>query len=215
MPHGYFITFEGVDGGGKTTQLERLAAALRERGLTVVTTREPGGTATAEQIRRVVLDKDLVMGARTELLLYLAARAEHVEHVIRPALAAGHVVLCDRFADSTLVYQGVVRGLPLDEVERLCRFAAEGVTPDRTILLDADPRALLARRADRQVEDRLEQEGLVFQEKVREGFLALWRRHGSRICRIDALRPADAVTRDILAALAGGDRFPRKDTNHV
>lgn len=215
MPHGYFITLEGVDGGGKTTQLERLAAALRERGLTVVTTREPGGTATAEQIRRVVLDKDLVMGARTELLLYLAARAEHVEHVIRPALAAGHVVLCDRFADSTLVYQGVVRGLPLDEVERLCRFAAEGVTPDRTILLDADPRALLARRADRQVEDRLEQEGLVFQEKVREGFLALWRRHGNRICRIDALRPADAVTRDILAALAGGDRFPRKDTNHV
>ena len=124
MPHGYFITLEGVDGGGKTTQLERLAAALRERGLTVVTTREPGGTATAEQIRRVVLDKDLIMGARTELLLYLAARAEHVEHVIRPALAAGHVVLCDRFADSTLVYQGVVRGLPLDEVEQLCRFAS-------------------------------------------------------------------------------------------
>ena len=198
---GYFITLEGVDGGGKTTQIERLAAVLRKRGRTVVTTREPGGTAAAEQIRRVVLDKDLVIGARTELLLYLAARADHVEHIIRPALAAGHVVLCDRFADSTLVYQGFVRGLPLDEVERLCRFAAGDLEPDRTILLDADPRDLLARREDRHVEDRLELEGLAFQEKVREGFLELWRQHGDRIRRIDALQPADVITEEILATL--------------
>jgi dTMP kinase len=124
-----------------------------------------------------------------------------VEHIIRPALAAGHVVLCDRFADSTLVYQGFVRGLPLDEVERLCRFAAGDLEPDRTILLDADPRDLLARREDRHVEDRLELEGLAFQEKVREGFLKLWRQHRDRIRRIDALQPADVITEEILATL--------------
>ena len=209
MQQGYFITLEGVDGGGKTTQIQRLAAAFAARGIDTVTTREPGGTVAAEHIRDVVLDKDLTMNARTELLLYLAARAEHVDHVVRPALAAGKVVLCDRFSDSTMVYQGFVRGIPLDQVASLCDFASQGLRPDLTILLDADPKDLLARRTQRHVEDRLELEGLAFQEKVREGFLALARREPQRICVLDALQTAGAIQTEILTEVKKRVILPR------
>ena len=209
MQQGYFITLEGVDGGGKTTQLRRLADAFADCGVPAVCTREPGGTAAADRIRGVVLDKDLTMNARTELLLYLAARAEHVDHVVRPALAAGKVVLCDRFSDSTMVYQGFVRGIPPDQVAALCEFAAQGLRPDLTILLDADPQDLLARRTQRRVEDRLEREGLAFQKQVREGFLALARREPQRICVVDALQTADAVQAEILTAVEKRGILPR------
>ena len=197
MKQGRFITMEGVDGSGKTTQLQLTARFLLDRGYDVVTTREPGGTKMAERIRSLVLDADAAINARTEVLLYLAARAEHVETVIKPALAEGKVVLCDRFADSTMVYQGFVRGIETDKVKALCEFAADGLQPELTLLLDAAPEALLQRRADRGVRDRFEQEGLDFQKKVRAGFLSLANAEPARIKKVNALQNAEAVQADI------------------
>ena len=151
----------------------------------------------AERIRSLVLDADAAINARTEVMLYLAARAEHVETVIKPALAAGKVVLCDRFDDSTMVYQGFVRGIETDKLKGLCKFAADGVQPELTILLDAAPEALLQRRADRGVQDRFEQEGLDFQKKVREGFLLLANAEPERVKKVHALQPAEAVQAEI------------------
>ena len=197
MKKGCFITMEGVDGSGKTTQLQLTARYLLQCGYDLVTTREPGGTKMAERIRSLVLDADAVINARTEVMLYLAARAEHVEQVIKPALAAGKVVLCDRFADSTMVYQGFVRGVEIAKVQALCEFAADGLQPELTILLDAAPEALLQRRLDRGVQDRFEQEGLDFQKKVREGFLSLADKEPHRIKKVNALQNTDAVQADI------------------
>lgn len=197
MKQGRFITMEGVDGSGKTTQLQLTASYLLDCGYEVVTTREPGGTKLAERIRNIVLDADAAVDPRTEVLLYLAARAEHVEKVIRPALEAGKVVLCDRFADSTMVYQGFVRGIEADKVKALCEFAADDLQPELTILLDAAPEALLQRRADRGVKDRFEQEGLDFQKKVRTGFLLLANDEPMRIKKVNALQNTDAVQADI------------------
>ena len=197
MNKGHFITMEGVDGSGKTTQLQLTARYLLQCGYDLVTTREPGGTKMAERIRSLVLDADVSINARTEVLLYLAARAEHVATVIKPALEAGKIVLCDRFADSTLVYQGFVRGILPETVASLCDFAAEGITPELTIMLDAAPEALLQRRADRGVKDRFEQEGLDFQKKVRAGFLMLASKEPERIKRVNALQNVDAVQEDI------------------
>ena len=197
MKQGRFITMEGVDGSGKTTQLQLTARFLLDRGYDVVTTREPGGTKMAERIRGLVLDADAAINARTEVMLYLAARAEHVETVIKPALAEGKVVLCDRFADSTMVYQGFVRGIETDKVKALCEFAADGLQPDLTLLLDAAPEALLQRRADRGVRDRFEQEGLDFQKKVRAGFLSQANAEPARIKKVNALQNTEAVQTDI------------------
>jgi dTMP kinase len=197
MKQGRFITMEGVDGSGKTTQLQMTARYLLQCGYDLVTTREPGGTKMAERIRGLVLDADTAINARTEVMLYLAARAEHVETVIKPALAAGKVVLCDRFADSTLVYQGYVRGIEIAKVKALCEFAADSLQPELTILLDAAPEALLQRRLDRGVQDRFEQEGLDFQKKVRDGFLSLANTDPARIKRVNALQNTDAVQADI------------------
>ena len=197
MKKGFFITMEGVDGSGKTTQLQLTARYLLDCGYEVVTTREPGGTKLAERIRNVVLDADAAVNPRTEVLLYLAARAEHVEKVIRPALEAGKIVLCDRFEDSTMVYQGFVRGVESDKVKALCGFAADGLQPDLTILLDAAPEALLQRRADRGVKDRFEQEGLDFQKKVRAGFLLLANADPARVKKVNALQNTDAVQAEI------------------
>lgn len=201
MKQGRFITMEGVDGSGKTTQLQLTARYLLQCGYDLVTTREPGGTQMAERIRGLVLDADTAINARAEVMLYLAARAEHVETVIKPALAAGKVVLCDRFADSTLVYQGFVRGIEIAQVKALCGFAADGLQPELTILLDAAPEALLQRRLDRGVQDRFEQEGLDFQKKVREGFLSLADGDPARIKRVNALQNTDAVQADIQKVL--------------
>ena len=174
MKKGCFITMEGVDGSGKTTQLQLTARYLLDRGYA-----------------------DAAVNPRTEVLLYLAARAEHVEKVIRPALEEGKIVLCDRFADSTMVYQGFVRGVEIDKVKALCAFAADNVQPELTILLDAAPEALLQRRADRGVQDRFEQEGLDFQKKVRDGFLLLANADPERVKKVHALQPAEAVQTEI------------------
>ena len=146
---GKFITFEGADGGGKSTQVQLAATWLQQRGYEVVTTREPGGTVLAEKVRELVLDPALPLNTTSQTLLYLAARSEHVEKVIRPALAAGKIVLCDRFSDSTLVYQGLAVGKAWDEVVellRLCSFATAGLEPDLTLVLDGRPEELAKRR---------------------------------------------------------------------
>ena len=143
MEKGLFISFEGADGTGKTTQIERIASWLEKQGYEVVCTREPGGTKAAEKIRALVLDAELAMGHKTETLLYLAARADHIKQLIEPALQAGKMVLCDRFSDSTFVYQGRGRGMDLKTLKMLDDFATGNLHPDLTILLDGDPEDLV------------------------------------------------------------------------
>lgn len=202
MKKGYFITLEGPDGSGKSTQLELLAVYLRQNGREVVCTREPGGSEAAERLRQLVLDPQLAIDARTETLLYLAARADHLDKVVRPALSAGKIVLCDRFSDSTLVYQGFVRGLPLTELQQLNVFATGGLEPDLTLLLDGDPGLLAGRRTQRGVTDRFENEGLAFQISVRQGFIELSKACPQRIRVINALQEQDAVLSCLIKELA-------------
>jgi len=191
---GFFVTFEGGEGTGKTTQLTRLLTALRAAGRDPVETREPGGTAIGNQIRKLLLDRGNVrMAAPTELLLYEASRAQLVHEVIRPALAAGRIVLCDRFTDSTTAYQGYGRGLELSLVARLNALGSDGVTPDLTFLFDLDPAVGLARAAERlrapgTRADRIEGEVLAFHQRVREGFRALASAEPDRFMVVDASR---------------------------
>lgn len=198
MHKGIFITFEGPDGSGKTTQIKKLEAELKTRGYEVICTREPGGTEAAEAMRDIVLDPKLPIKAEAETLLYLAARAEHVEKVIAPALEVGKIVLCDRFSDSTMVYQGFTRGMDVELLEVMNNFATKGLAPDLTFLLDGEPKQLLTRRNTRGVEDRFELEGLAFQEQVRHGFLVLAKKHPERIVIIDSLRDQEIIARDLL-----------------
>ncbi|MBS1702313.1 MAG: dTMP kinase [Armatimonadetes bacterium] len=195
-----FVTFEGPEGAGKSTALQAVAAELRTLGREVTTTREPGGGPLGKRIRQMLLEEDAV-SAETELLLFLADRANHVETIIRPALAAGHVVLCDRHADSTLVYQGYGRGLPLDFLRAGNAFATRGLVPDRTLLFDLDPSVGLARLGGREV-NRLDQEPLDFHRRVREGFLTLAHEEPSRFVVLDAtMPPADLAAAALTAIL--------------
>ena len=189
-----FISFEGADACGKSTQVQLLAETLRTQGRELIITREPGGTKVAEKIRDILLDKELQISARGELLLYLAARAEHVQQVIKPALQAGKIVICDRFLDSTLVYQGLARGLGLTEVLRLNDFATQGLLPEVTFWLAATREVLEMRRLRRGVpQDRLELEQESFKELVRQGFAQLQERYPTRIKKIDASQEISAV----------------------
>jgi dTMP kinase len=182
---GVFITFEGLDGCGKSTQMELLAGALQERGYVVLVTREPGGTALGEAIRDLLLDpRHHGMSARSEALLYAAARAHLVSQVIRPALADGQVVLCDRYLDSSLAYQGYGRGLGHDEIVTLNVWATECLFPDLTLFLDLDDSLRSTRLAA--VPDRLEAEDDEFHRRVGEGYRELLTLHPHRIRRIDA-----------------------------
>lgn len=194
------MTVEGPDGAGKTTQLALLADCLRAQGEEVVMTREPGGTPAGEAIRTILLAPEMTLGERSELLLYLAARAEHVRMVVRPALSRGAIVLCDRFYDSTLVYQSMVRGLPLETVLQINDFATDGLEPDITFLFDAEPALLAERIGRRGVQDRMELEGLAFQQKVRQGFLTLAARFPERIVTLNAGQSQDEVFRTMFRA---------------
>ncbi|MBX7252064.1 MAG: dTMP kinase [Candidatus Promineofilum sp.] len=198
-----FITLEGPEGAGKTTQLRGLAEFLRGRGFHVVTTREPGGTAIGDQIRHVLHDTDnAAMSPTAEVLLYAASRAQLVAEVIRPALAAGHVVLCDRYADSTMAYQGYGRGLDRGNLAALTAIATGGLRPDLTLLLDLDVERGLARRRDMGEEmNRLDLETVEFHRRVREGYLALAAAEPARWLRIDADRPGDEVQSDLRRAV--------------
>lgn len=185
---GVLITFEGIEGSGKTTQCAQLAKLLREKGYRVVETREPGGTPLAEAIRAIILSSSSEpMAPRCEALLILASRSQHAALVIQPALAAGAVVLCDRFSDSTLAYQGAARGLDQRDLRVLDRFATKGVTPALTLLFDVTVSKGLARRGRHgKALDRLDQETRRFHERVRKGYLDLAARHPGRIKVIDA-----------------------------
>ncbi len=203
MGRGRFISFEGGEGVGKTTQIGRLAAFLRERGIDVVVTREPGGTEVGEAIRGVLLDKSLpAMHADTELMLMYAARVEHVQRLIRPALEAGQWVLSDRFADASHVYQGVGRGLDPARIEALDDWSLQGFAPDRTILFDMPVEAGMARVRSRGATDRFEEETLAFFERVRQGYLDRARRFPERFVVIDAAREIDEVTRDLIRVVS-------------
>ena len=194
-----FITLEGPEGAGKTTQLRALADFLRGCGYDVVTTREPGGTAIGDQIRHVLHDTaNVAMSPTAEVLLYAASRAQLVAEVIQPALAAGRVVLCDRYADSTMAYQGYGRGLDRDALAALTAIATGGLRPDLTLLLDLDVARGLARRRDEGEEmNRLDLETIEFHRRVRAGYLTLAAAEPARWQLIDADRPPAAIQADL------------------
>ena len=199
---GLFVSLEGIDGSGKSTQGRRLAETLRARGHAVTLTREPGGSPGAEEIRRLVLEGDVDRwSAETEILLFTAARRDHLEKTIRPALDRGEIVITDRFADSTRIFQGITRGDLADTVDRLHALMI-GVEPDVTLLFDLDPTLGLSRAQARAgTELRFEDMGLAFQAKARAGFLALAARH-SRFEVINADGDTDTVAERVLAALS-------------
>jgi len=195
---GAFIVFEGGDGSGKSTQIALLRAALEARGHRVLVTREPGGTAIGEEVREVLLRPESVaMTARTEALLYAAARAQHVEEVIGPALAAGTVVLCDRFIDSSIVYQGAGRGLGESAVESINRWATAGLRPDLTVLLDVDVDEGLSRAASDSAHDRLEAAGPEFHRTVRDAYRRRASIDAARVLVLDGSRPVEELARSI------------------
>ena len=203
-----FVTFEGIEGCGKTTQVSRLVKRMEDLGVSVVRTLEPGGTGIGEKIRRILLDarhKNLL--PRTELLLYEADRAQHVDEVIRPALKQGKWVICDRFCDATVAYQGVGRGQNLEWVETLNAWVTQDIRPDRTFLLDCPVELGLERahRRNRQRiekgQDRFEQEQLDFHDGVRRGYLELARANGDRFVIIDANQSEDQLEEEIFGHL--------------
>lgn len=206
---GWFITLEGPEGSGKTSQAEALRAALAEAGFAVTLTREPGGTTVGERIRAILLDRETAAdagpapAARTDALLFNAARAQLVAQVIGPAVARGEVVVCARFADSTLAYQGYGSGLPLDDLRRLERFATGGLQPDLTIVLDLAPEVGLARKSGAEVTRFEAGFDLAFHHRVRTGFLALAAAEPDRIAVVDAAGSRDAVFDAIMATVAG------------
>lgn len=190
-----FIAFEGGEGAGKSTQEGRLATFLTERGYSIVRTREPGGTPAAEAIRNIVLSPQYTgLDPRAEALLFAAARGEHVAQVIRPAINRGDIVLCDRFLDSSVAYQGIGRDLGADAVRELSLWATEGLLPDLTVLLDIDPNVGLSRVLD---PDRLEAEPLSYHQRVRDGFRMIAQESAERYLVIDAAQDPDVIAHRI------------------
>ena len=196
MPDSLFIVFEGPEGAGKTTQIARLAAQLRARGVEPVLTREPGGTKAADAIRQVILEPTLTINPLTEFLLYSASRAQHVEEVIRPALEQSKLVVSDRFFGASVAYQGYGRGLELDFIRSLTERVTGGLQPDLVLLLDLDPEIGLARIAARGRKDRLELADLAFHRRVRTGFLEQAEANSSWVV-FDAVQGEEALARDI------------------
>jgi dTMP kinase len=194
-----FISLEGIDGSGKTTQAELLAEALGEQTVLV---REPGGTPAGERIRDLLKDPSLELDPMAELLLFCAARAELVRQVVGPAREQGRDLVCDRFSDSSVAYQGVARGLGADRVEEICDLATGGIWPDLTLLLRIDPDRA-ASRIGRRKADRFEGEGIELQRLVAEGYDEVARRHSERVRVIDAEGDRDAVHRAVLAEVQG------------
>ena len=204
---GKFITFEGPEGGGKSTHVRELAEQLRAEGKTVLVTREPGGTRLAELIRGLVREEvEDPPVTRCEVLLFIAARAQVVSEVIRPALARGEWVICDRFADSTFAYQGYGRGIDVRLLKNFNDFATEGLVPDLTILLDVPPETSKARLAERQAAtatsaDRIEQAGDMFHRRLRDGFLELAKAEPGRFVVIDSSGPREEVSDRVWTAV--------------
>lgn len=199
---GLFISMEGPDGAGKSTQIELLRGYLADKGYEIVITREPGGTVISEAIRQLILNREYVeMCPNTELLLYAAARAQLVNEVIRPALEAGKAVICDRFVESSVVYQGIARGMGIDTVYAVNEYALEGLRPQLTILLDLDAEEGLRRKKNQAELDRMEAAGLEFHRKVAEGYRMLAEREKERIMKISATLPEEDIHAKIVLAI--------------
>ena len=196
MSKGFLVSLEGPEGAGKTSVLEALIPVLEDRGVEVLTTREPGGVLIGEKIREVILDPSHTeMDPKTELLLYIASRRQHLVEKVLPALAAGKLVIMDRFIDSSVAYQGFGRGLDIDAIDWLNEFATDGLKPDLTLYFDIEVEEGLARIAansDREI-NRLDMEGLDLHRKVRQGYLSLLEKEADRIVKIDASLPLDQV----------------------
>ena len=196
MSKGFLVSLEGPEGAGKTSVLEALIPILEDRGIEVLSTREPGGVLIGEKIREVILDPSHTeMDPKTELLLYIASRRQHLVEKVLPALAAGKLVIMDRFIDSSVAYQGFGRGLDIDAIDWLNEFATDGLKPDLTLYFDIEVEEGLARIAansDREV-NRLDMEGLNLHRKVRQGYLSLLEKEANRIVKIDASLPLDQV----------------------
>jgi len=201
---GLFITFEGIDACGKSTQVRMLEEFLRKNEQKVICLRDPGATPISEAIRSILLDnKNAVMSPWSELLLYEAARAQMVEESIRPSLASGCIVICDRFYDSTTAYQGYARGLNLDIVEQANQIGSVGLTPDITFILDLDARVAAERKRKIGVPaDRMEAEGSFFQEKVRRGYLNIAKQHPQRVKLLDGSQSVDEIQRHIRSSIS-------------
>jgi dTMP kinase len=200
LGRGIFITLEGIEGSGKTTQAERLREFLAAKGMEVVVTREPGGSPIAEKIRDILLDpRNVKMAAMTELFLYEASRTQHVDEIIRPALEAGKAVICDRFFDASSAYQGNARGLDMGVVSGLNLLATGGITPNLTILLDL-PVEIGLERLGKNL-DRIESEAVEFHQRVREGYLKIAAREKKRIKVVDASGAIDDISVRVLAAV--------------
>ena len=199
MKQGKLISIEGPEGAGKSSVLEALLPRLEKAGIAYITTREPGGVTIAEKIREVILDPSHTeMDPKTELLLYIASRRQHLAERVLPALEAGKLVIMDRFIDSSVAYQGFGRGLAVTDIEWLNQFATDGLKPDRTIYFDIDVEEGLARIAkcsSREV-NRLDLEGLSLHQKVRQGYLAILEKEPQRVVKIDASQPFDQVVED-------------------
>lgn len=199
---GLFISMEGPDGAGKSTQIELLRGYLADKGYEIVITREPGGTVISEAIRQLILNREYAeMCSNTELLLYAAARAQLVNEVIRPALEAGKAVICDRFVESSVVYQGIARGMGIDTVYAVNDYALEGLRPQLTILLDLDAEEGLRRKKNQAELDRMEAAGLEFHQKVAEGYRMLAEREKERIMKISATLPEEDIHAKIVLAI--------------
>lgn len=199
---GHFITIEGPDGSGKSTQIDLLRKYLEDRGLKVALTREPGGTAISEKIRELVLSpENTEMCKMTEALLYAAARAQHVEEKIIPLLEEDYVVICDRFVDSSVVYQGVARNLGIDVVEGINKYAIQNVMPESTFLLYIDAEEGIKRKSNQQELDRLEAEDISFHKTVCQGYKELHALHKQRIRYIDASQSIEKIHKDIIESL--------------
>jgi len=191
---GIFITMEGPDGAGKSTQIDMLRSYLNDRGYDVLITRDPGGNEISEAIRQIILNKDFTeMGYMTELLLYASARAQLVKENIKPALEAGKAVIADRFVDSSAVYQGIGRDLGIETVYKVNEFALQGIMPDMTFLMDLDAETGIARKKNQAELDRMENETLEFHRKVVEGYRLLAENNRDRIVKIDATLPISEI----------------------
>ena len=199
---GRFITIEGTDGGGKSTQIEKLVEYLKSMGREVVVTREPGGTNISEKLREILLDaKNSEMTDITEALLYAASRAQHVEEKILPAVKEGKIVICDRFLDSSIVYQGYARGLDIEMIKTINSFALSKIKPDITLFFDIRPEIGILRKKNMHDLDRMEQEKIDFHNKVYNGYKALLNENPERIKRIDAEKTIDEVYRQVIDAV--------------
>jgi dTMP kinase len=198
---GLFISFEGIDGSGKSTQLQLCADTLEKKGYSILVTRNPGGTDFGQELRQILLHSTYAVDPVAELMLFMADRAQHRKDVILPALADGKIVLCDRYSDSTFAYQGYGRGIDLETIQQLNTIATQGLEPHLTLLFDGEPSVLAQRVSKRGANDRMEAESLNFRSRVREGYLALTKAKPHRVHLLDATQSIEALHQTVVETI--------------